>query len=88
MCLVCGEMLCSQSYCCQTELGDSRVGAATSHAHSCAAGTALFLRYSLQCIAGFGGGRVVLSKGLCFSSSTSDMLFAENCGLSSSSWVI
>uniref|UniRef100_A0A646QGC2 E3 ubiquitin-protein ligase n=1 Tax=Hemiscolopendra marginata TaxID=943146 RepID=A0A646QGC2_9MYRI len=44
MCLVCGEMLCSQSYCCQTELDDTLVGACTYHAHYCGAGVGLFLR--------------------------------------------
>ena len=46
MCLVCGMMLCSQSYCCQTEMEDSgvTVGAATAHAHVCGAGTGVFLR--------------------------------------------
>ena len=44
MCLVCGKMLCSQSYCCQTELNGQSVGAATAHAHFCGAGTGVFLR--------------------------------------------
>ncbi|XP_069676845.1 E3 ubiquitin-protein ligase UBR2 isoform X3 [Periplaneta americana] len=44
MCLVCGEMLCSQSYCCQTELNKSLVGACTYHAHECGAGVGIFLR--------------------------------------------
>ncbi|XP_058788603.1 E3 ubiquitin-protein ligase UBR2 [Phymastichus coffea] len=44
MCLVCGEMLCSQSYCCQTELNKAMVGACTSHANKCGAGVGLFLR--------------------------------------------
>ncbi|XP_064603615.1 E3 ubiquitin-protein ligase UBR2-like isoform X2 [Liolophura sinensis] len=44
MCLVCGQMLCSQSYCCQTELHGSTVGAATAHTHSCGLGTGIFLR--------------------------------------------
>jgi len=44
MCLVCGEMLCSQSYCCQTELKGTTVGAATAHAYFCGAGTGMFLR--------------------------------------------
>jgi E3 ubiquitin-protein ligase UBR2 len=44
MCLVCGGMLCSQSYCCQTELDGMTVGAATAHAHTCGAGTGMFLR--------------------------------------------
>lgn len=44
MCLVCGEMLCSQSYCCQVELNKSSVGACTYHAHTCGAGVGIFLR--------------------------------------------
>ncbi|XP_063980844.1 E3 ubiquitin-protein ligase UBR2 isoform X2 [Diachasmimorpha longicaudata] len=44
MCLVCGEMLCSQSYCCQTELNKTMVGACTYHASKCGAGVGIFLR--------------------------------------------
>jgi len=44
MCLVCGEMLCSQSYCCQTELNKILVGACMYHAHVCGAGACVFLR--------------------------------------------
>lgn len=44
MCLVCGEMLCSQSYCCQIELNKITVGACTYHAHLCGAGVGIFLR--------------------------------------------
>ncbi|XP_076237456.1 ubr1 ubiquitin ligase [Calliopsis andreniformis] len=44
MCLVCGEMLCSQSYCCQTELNKIMVGACTYHASKCGAGVGIFLR--------------------------------------------
>ncbi|XP_041351534.1 E3 ubiquitin-protein ligase UBR2-like isoform X2 [Gigantopelta aegis] len=44
MCLVCGQMLCSQSYCCQKDLEGSSVGAATEHAYFCGAGTGVFLR--------------------------------------------
>jgi len=44
MCLVCGEILCSQSYCCQTELSGLSVGACTAHAHYCGVGTGIFLR--------------------------------------------
>uniref|UniRef100_A0A1W7R9B1 E3 ubiquitin-protein ligase n=1 Tax=Hadrurus spadix TaxID=141984 RepID=A0A1W7R9B1_9SCOR len=44
MCLVCGEILCSQSYCCQTELENDRVGACTYHAHFCGAEVGVFLR--------------------------------------------
>ncbi|XP_076276967.1 ubr1 ubiquitin ligase [Lasioglossum baleicum] len=44
MCLVCGEMLCSQSYCCQTELNKMTVGACTYHASTCGAGVGIFLR--------------------------------------------
>ncbi|CAG9856266.1 unnamed protein product [Phyllotreta striolata] len=44
MCLVCGEMLCSQSYCCQTELNKTPVGACNFHADKCGAGVGMFLR--------------------------------------------
>lgn len=44
MCLVCGEMLCSQSYCCQTELNKTMVGACTYHASKCGTGVGIFLR--------------------------------------------
>ncbi|XP_029032051.2 E3 ubiquitin-protein ligase UBR2 [Osmia bicornis bicornis] len=44
LCLVCGEMLCSQSYCCQFELNNAMVGACTYHASKCGAGVGLFLR--------------------------------------------
>ncbi|XP_046835052.1 E3 ubiquitin-protein ligase UBR2 [Vespa crabro] len=44
MCLVCGEMLCSQSYCCQTELNKTMVGACTYHATKCGTGVGMFLR--------------------------------------------
>ncbi|XP_072755009.1 E3 ubiquitin-protein ligase UBR2 [Anoplolepis gracilipes] len=44
MCLVCGEMLCSQSYCCQTELNKTAVGACTYHASKCGYGIGIFLR--------------------------------------------
>lgn len=44
MCLVCGEILCSQSYCCQTELENDRLGACTYHAHFCGAEVGIFLR--------------------------------------------
>ncbi|XP_064624216.1 E3 ubiquitin-protein ligase UBR2-like isoform X2 [Lineus longissimus] len=43
-CLVCGKMVCSQSYCCQTEMEGIQVGAATAHARTCGAGVGLFLR--------------------------------------------
>ncbi|XP_025104421.1 E3 ubiquitin-protein ligase UBR2-like isoform X2 [Pomacea canaliculata] len=43
-CLVCGVMLCSQSYCCQEEIDGTVVGAATQHSMVCGAGTGIFLR--------------------------------------------
>ncbi|BFZ11988.1 hypothetical protein BsWGS_15028 [Bradybaena similaris] len=43
-CLVCGQMLCSQSYCCQAELDGTHVGAATEHAYHCGANSGIFLR--------------------------------------------
>ncbi|KAG2467425.1 UBR2 ligase, partial [Polypterus senegalus] len=44
LCLVCGTMLCSQSYCCQTELDGEDVGACTAHTFTCGAGVGIFLR--------------------------------------------
>ncbi|XP_001354328.3 E3 ubiquitin-protein ligase UBR1 [Drosophila pseudoobscura] len=44
MCLICGKVLCGQSYCCQPELGKMSVGACTHHAHSCGAEVGIFLR--------------------------------------------
>ncbi|XP_058984354.1 E3 ubiquitin-protein ligase UBR1 isoform X3 [Musca domestica] len=44
MCLVCGEILCAQSYCCQPELYSRNVGACTYHAYFCGAEIAPFLR--------------------------------------------
>ncbi|XP_028170096.1 E3 ubiquitin-protein ligase UBR1 [Ostrinia furnacalis] len=50
MCLVCSKILCSQSYCCQTEIrkgrsgGTEHVGAGVAHALSCGAGAGVFLR--------------------------------------------
>lgn len=45
MCLICGKILCGQSYCCQVELQPTRnVGACTYHANFCGAEIGLFLR--------------------------------------------
>ncbi len=44
LCLVCGQLLCSQSYCCQEVLGGEQVGACTAHADRCGAGNGIFLR--------------------------------------------
>ncbi|EFN77425.1 E3 ubiquitin-protein ligase UBR2 [Harpegnathos saltator] len=44
LCLVCGEMLCSQSYCCQTEINKMSVGACTYHTSKCGTGVGMFLR--------------------------------------------
>nr|CAB3267469.1 E3 ubiquitin-protein ligase UBR2-like [Phallusia mammillata] len=44
MCLICGEVLCSQSYCCQQTWNGRSVGACTYHAHKCNFGYGLFLR--------------------------------------------
>lgn len=44
LCLVCGRILCSQSYCCQVEVGGDRLGACNLHVTTCGAGTGLFLR--------------------------------------------
>ncbi|XP_069394248.1 E3 ubiquitin-protein ligase UBR2 isoform X2 [Paralichthys olivaceus] len=44
LCLVCGAILCSQSYCCQTEVDGEDVGACTAHTFTCGTGLGLFLR--------------------------------------------
>lgn len=45
MCLVCGEVLCSQNYCCQSRIRSNKlVGACTYHTKVCGFGTGLFLR--------------------------------------------
>uniref|UniRef100_A0A182W515 E3 ubiquitin-protein ligase n=1 Tax=Anopheles minimus TaxID=112268 RepID=A0A182W515_9DIPT len=44
MCLVCGVILCSQSFCCQKELDNSPVGSCTYHTAECGAGIGIFLR--------------------------------------------
>nr|XP_023026641.1 E3 ubiquitin-protein ligase UBR2-like [Leptinotarsa decemlineata] len=44
MCLMCGELLCSQSYCCQREMNKIAVGACNHHANKCGAGVGIFLR--------------------------------------------
>ncbi|KAK2505994.1 hypothetical protein MC885_004864 [Smutsia gigantea] len=44
LCLVCGTLLCSQSYCCQTDLEGEDVGACTAHTYSCGSGVGIFLR--------------------------------------------
>lgn len=49
LCLVCGTMLCSQSYCCQTELEGEDVGACTAHTFACGAGVGIFLRFVQGC---------------------------------------
>ena len=54
-CLVCGTVVCSQSFCCQTDLDGQNVGACTAHSHRCGAGTGLFLRVKECKIAMFSG---------------------------------
>lgn len=44
MCLVCGEVLCSQTYCCQRELNKTPVGACNFHTEVCGAGAGIYLR--------------------------------------------
>lgn len=44
MCLVCGEVLCSQTYCCQRELNKTAVGACNYHTEVCGAGAGIYLR--------------------------------------------
>ena len=46
MCLICGEIMCSQSYCCQVSIGGrpEPVGACTAHTRICGGGVGIFLR--------------------------------------------
>ena len=44
LCLICGEMLCSQSFCCQEDIGNKRVGSCTAHAYKCGSSVGVFLR--------------------------------------------
>ena len=46
MCLICGEIMCSQSYCCQqiVEGRKEAVGACTAHTKICGGGVGIFLR--------------------------------------------
>lgn len=44
MCLVCGTVVCSQSYCCQSRTDDVAMGAAMRHVSSCGISCGLFLR--------------------------------------------
>ncbi|XP_011198244.2 E3 ubiquitin-protein ligase UBR1 isoform X2 [Bactrocera dorsalis] len=44
MCMICGKIICAQSFCCQPELEGRNVGACTYHANSCAAEICVFLR--------------------------------------------
>ncbi|XP_037086448.1 E3 ubiquitin-protein ligase UBR2-like [Pollicipes pollicipes] len=45
MCLVCGELLCSQSYCCQVQVDPiGQIGACNAHLMRCGAGSGVMLR--------------------------------------------
>ncbi|TWW72120.1 E3 ubiquitin-protein ligase UBR1 [Takifugu flavidus] len=44
LCLFCGAMLCSQSFCCLSQVDGEDVGACNAHAASCGAGVGMFLR--------------------------------------------
>uniref|UniRef100_W8AD24 E3 ubiquitin-protein ligase n=1 Tax=Ceratitis capitata TaxID=7213 RepID=W8AD24_CERCA len=44
MCLICGKIICAQSFCCQPELDGRAVGACTYHAHFCGAEISVLLR--------------------------------------------
>lgn len=44
MCLVCGTIMCSMTYCCQREHDGTTVGSCTYHALKCGAGVGIFLR--------------------------------------------
>ncbi|CAG10577.1 unnamed protein product, partial [Tetraodon nigroviridis] len=44
LCLFCGAMLCSQNYCCLSQVDGEDVGACNAHAATCGAGVGIFLR--------------------------------------------
>ncbi|KAK5981388.1 E3 ubiquitin-protein ligase [Trichostrongylus colubriformis] len=44
MCLVCGQILCSQSYCCQKQVGKESTGACRYHMQLCSGPMGVFLR--------------------------------------------
>ncbi|XP_067640703.1 E3 ubiquitin-protein ligase UBR1 [Eurosta solidaginis] len=44
LCLICGKIICGQSFCCQPDLDGRSVGACTYHAYYCSAETGIFLR--------------------------------------------
>lgn len=44
LCLICGEMLCSQPFCCQKQIFKKRVGCCTAHTHNCCGTSGVFLR--------------------------------------------
>ena len=46
ICLICGETLCSQPFCCQQEMFRKRVGCCTAHAYKCSGSVGIFLRVS------------------------------------------
>ncbi|XP_065059520.1 E3 ubiquitin-protein ligase UBR2-like [Rhopilema esculentum] len=43
LCLVCGEMLCAQSYCCQALVDEKHIGSCTAHAEKCNETLGVFL---------------------------------------------
>uniref|UniRef100_A0A7E4W1J9 E3 ubiquitin-protein ligase n=1 Tax=Panagrellus redivivus TaxID=6233 RepID=A0A7E4W1J9_PANRE len=44
MCLVCGQIMCSQSYCCQRTLENENLGACNYHMRQCTGVSGMFLR--------------------------------------------
>lgn len=44
MCLVCGAILCSQTYCCQRDVNKTPVGACNYHTEICGTGAGIYLR--------------------------------------------
>ena len=43
VCLICGDFVCFQSYCCQETVGDSNFGPCNLHAHRCSGDLGIFL---------------------------------------------
>lgn len=44
ICLICGEKICGQAYCCVQEIGTKRVGTSCAHARKCGNNVGMFLR--------------------------------------------
>jgi len=46
ICLLCGKLVCYESYCCKGEIDNTKVGGCTLHARKCGADLGLFIKLS------------------------------------------